>query len=390
MSLVPPVRSGSTRTTGDESARPRRSLIPVLAGLVSLVYTVLAGVWTFAPSTNAFANSESWLARDTSLLLSILSPAAAARVLFALTLGGVVVAAAAVGARNRSIRNANGLVGGFGAAFAIVVGFGLLSEVAISMAGYLMAVVVVAGSVVLGVQVFRTSPVGRWVVVGVVGALVAVFATDVVPPSALAELGRLVVDLFGDVAGIGLVLGLVVGALLWGLVAGLAVRDAALLDRIGSCVLRHRRTITIIAALGPLPYALVRLTWFTPWPMLAADIEIPPAMRVWGILLSAGAWAGFVLTLGLIRPWGEVFPRWVPRLAGRRVPVWAAAGPGAVVAAILLVSAVPMLRMLAEHGALEAVRSALVFPLWFWGPALALAVWGYVLHRRAAESDTTA
>src|SRR5690625_3665627 len=102
-------------------------------------------------------------------------------------------------------------------------------------------------------------------------------------------------------------------------------------------------------------------------------------------MLSTGAWAGFILTMGLIRPWGEVFPRWMPRVAGRPVPVWFAAGPGAAVAAILVVSAVPMLRMFAEQGLIEAVVSALIFPLWFWGPALALAVWGYVLHRRRDE-----
>ncbi|WP_051325312.1 hypothetical protein [Glycomyces tenuis] len=35
-----------------------------------------------------------------------------------------------------------------------------------------------------------------------------------------------------------------------------------------------------------------------------------------------------LLTIGLIRPWGEVFPRWIPGLGGRRVPI-----TGAVVAA---------------------------------------------------------
>src|SRR5699024_7526229 len=108
----------------------------------------------------------------------------------------------------------------------------------------------------------------------------------------------------------------------------------------------------------------------------------------WGLMLSTGAWAGFILTIGLIRPWGEFFPRWMPRLAGRPVPVWCAAGPGAVVAAILLVSAVPMIRMYADQGLIDAVVAALIFPLWVWGPALALAVWGYVLHRRRVSRGT--
>ena len=48
-----------------------------------------------------------------------------------------------------------------------------------------------------------------------------------------------------------------------------------------------------------------------------------------------------MLTIGLICRWGEIFPRWMPFLAGRPVPVLAAAGPGSFIAAILIVSAIP-------------------------------------------------
>lgn len=34
-----------------------------------------------------------------------------------------------------------------------------------------------------------------------------------------------------------------------------------------------------------------------------------------------------LLTLGLVRPWGEVVPRWIPLLGGRRVPPLAATVP---------------------------------------------------------------
>src|SRR5699024_12227525 len=96
-------------------------------------------IWTFVPWTNVFANPESMLSRDTSLLLSALGPGSTARVLLALSLAGIVVAAVAVVASKRDMPNANGLVGGFGVVFALVVGLGLLREVAISMGGYLMA-----------------------------------------------------------------------------------------------------------------------------------------------------------------------------------------------------------------------------------------------------------
>ncbi|WP_427891689.1 hypothetical protein ACQHIV_03810 [Kribbella sp. GL6] len=41
------------------------------------------------------------------------------------------------------------------------------------------------------------------------------------------------------------------------------------------------------------------------------------------------------LAIGLIAHWGEVFPRWLPRLRGRRVPVAAAVVPGLAGAMIL-------------------------------------------------------
>jgi hypothetical protein len=94
-------------------------------------------------------------------------------------------------------------------------------------------------------------------------------------------------------------------------------------------VVRHRRRLTIVAALGPVPYALARATWLTPWPQFGGPVEdMPPEVRLWGLLLGGAAALGAVLTIGLIRPWGEVFPRWMPGLAGRPVPIRAAAVSG--------------------------------------------------------------
>jgi hypothetical protein len=49
-------------------------------------------------------------------------------------------------------------------------------------------------------------------------------------------------------------------------------------------------------------------------------------------LLQMGAGA---LTLGLVQPWGEVLPRWLPLLGGRRVAVRAAVVPAAIGAGLL-------------------------------------------------------
>jgi hypothetical protein len=177
--------------------------------------------------------------------------------------------------------------------------------------------------------------------------------------------------------------GLVATALTWAVIVLRAARSSESLDRSGAWVLRHRRAITVLAALGPLPYALVRLTWLTPWPLLGpTGGDLTADVRLWGLMLSGGAWAGVVLTLGLIQRWGEVFPRWMAGVAGRPVPVWFAAVPGGVVATVLCASAVPMVQQFSEVGPAMAVVSALVFPFWFWGPMLALAIWGYVLHRQ--------
>jgi hypothetical protein len=380
------VRSLDPRTAaGTPQPVPRGRLIPALAGLVSLVFAVVSAAWLVVPSTNPFADPDSSLAPQRTLLGAALPPRATAALLLGGCVAGVVVAAVALTTgRGRSRRLTDALMGGFGLVFTLVVGVGLLSEQAIVMAGYMMALLVPAGAVVLGVQVVRTSRVGRWVVGGVVAAASAVFAAGVLPVDAWVTLGRNIAGLAEELASIGVVLGLTVAVLLWALVGGTAMRDGGTLDAPGRWVLRHRRTITVLAALGPVPYAVLRLTWLTPWPYGVPSDALPPDTRIWGLLLSSGAWAGMILTIGLIRPWGEVFPRWMPLVAGRPVPVWLAAAPGSVVAAILCVSAVPMIRMFAEESAGEALTSALILPFWFWGPMLALAVWGYVLHRGSA------
>ena len=258
----------------------------------------------------------------------------------------------------------------------LVFGLALQSMATLSTVGYLLALAMPVVVVVLLVQVVRRYPVARWAV-GLPG-LAAIAVGVVVGRAPLAaEAG----SLFPALARQSLVLAatLLVAALgaAWALVV---VRNAQGTDaarRATGWVVRHRRVLTIVAATGPLPYALQRLTWLTPWPALVDDVDM--STRIWGLTLSSGAWLGAVLTLGLIRPWGETFPRWVPRWGGRPVPVYAAVVPGGLVAAVLTFSAVPVAVGMGEQGALWL--SLVVFPCWYWGPALALAVWGYAAHR---------
>jgi hypothetical protein len=64
-----------------------------------------------------------------------------------------------------------------------------------------------------------------------------------------------------------------------------------------------------------------------------------------GIWLTLESWGldgtvllavlGVFLLWGLVRPWGQVFPRWVPGLCGRRVPRWLPLAPALLGAATL-------------------------------------------------------
>ncbi|MFJ9646170.1 hypothetical protein [Streptomyces sp. NPDC101206] len=59
-------------------------------------------------------------------------------------------------------------------------------------------------------------------------------------------------------------------------------------------------------------------------------------LQSWGVDATALLAAlGVFLLWGLIRPWGQVFPRWVPLLHGRRVPRWLPLTPALLGAATL-------------------------------------------------------
>jgi hypothetical protein len=131
-------------------------------------------------------------------------------------------------------------------------------------------------------------------------------------------------------------------------------------------VLRHRRAITIIAAACALPYALSRMTWLTPWPLFGGSAEMfaaDPSVRVLGLALGAGMLAGGVLTLGLILPWGERFPRFLAGVGGRAVPPALAIIPASLVSVLFTAAGIPF---------------------WLWGPLLGFATWAYALTRADA------
>ncbi|MFI9556795.1 hypothetical protein [Nonomuraea endophytica] len=161
---------------------------------------------------------------------------------------------------------------------------------------------------------------------------------------------------------------------------------------------RWGRVVTVLAALGAAPYALARISWATPWPLFGFDpvsdrmvvliSGMDAATRLQGFLIGLGSVAAVVLTFGLISRWGEVFPRWLPVVGGREVPVMLAVVPAVAGAAVLCVSAPGVLAGAVQHSAwLDGVMFVVLFPCPVWGPLLTAAVYAYWARRRTVTKS---
>ncbi|MCR6488213.1 hypothetical protein M8542_35830 [Amycolatopsis sp. OK19-0408] len=158
-------------------------------------------------------------------------------------------------------------------------------------------------------------------------------------------------------------------------------------------VTARTRFWTKIAMEAPLLYALTRVLMFFRVPGFAMFGFGEPVLWA-GLGLAVSAAAGAWLTSGLIRPWGEVFPRWIPGLRGKRVPVRLAVVPGLVVAVLVATTAKDLLLSFAtSDSALAAVTDwplvtlpMLLWPLWAF--ALAMAATGYGVRRRLSRTFT--
>ena len=125
---------------------------------------------------------------------------------------------------------------------------------------------------------------------------------------------------------------------------------------------------------------------------LAATFEAPGwAITPYVIALRLAAEGLALLTLGLVRPWGERLPGWLPRVGGRAVPTAAAAAAAALGAvAVTLITVVSALGWSdpenmgdpdAPHGPAGLVMTACYAPLLAWGPLLAVVTAAYVRRR---------
>jgi len=158
---------------------------------------------------------------------------------------------------------------------------------------------------------------------------------------------------------------------------------------------RWGRMAATVAIVVPLLYAFTRVVWVLGWP-LGIDIdafEEAGGTLASGLGLAAGATIGAALTTGLVLPWGERFWAWVPVLGGRPVPVWLAAVPASVVAALLLPAGLSMVNVGLSGGGISsvlgdlganwaAIGTTFLWPLW--SLALAAATLAYALRRRVS------
>ncbi len=133
----------------------------------------------------------------------------------------------------------------------------------------------------------------------------------------------------------------------------------------------------------------MRMTWLTPWPTImdAAELEANPAMRIFGLSLGFAAIGGSVLTVGLLRDWGSIYPRWIPFVGGRPVsPTWPTV-LAIVVGTALTVAGRSMAQMSFGETAVVAsrVEAFLVLPFPIWGPLLIAAAIAYYRRRTATS-----
>jgi hypothetical protein len=150
-----------------------------------------------------------------------------------------------------------------------------------------------------------------------------------------------------------------------------------------------------VAVIIPLLYAATRWAWALGIPLGISEefFREGQAVGLWwaGAALATVAISGALLTLGLVQRWGEVFPRWLPILAGKRVPPALVIVPASLVS-ILVTTAGLMFVRLTLRGAISesftfidqedwaALAPELLWPLW--GVALAAATLAYYYRRR--------
>ncbi|MEU6667925.1 hypothetical protein [Streptomyces sp. NPDC046727] len=117
--------------------------------------------------------------------------------------------------------------------------------------------------------------------------------------------------------------------------------------------------------------------------------------KVWMLTLSVLSELVAFLTIGLVRPWGEVVPRWIPLIGGRRVRPMAAVVPAALgAAALTLIWANVPWWWTYPHENMTPTGNLIVGilyqPLFLWGPLTAAVTVSYYRRCRAVQHRASA
>ncbi|HZG17048.1 MAG TPA: hypothetical protein VE710_18835 [Candidatus Bathyarchaeia archaeon] len=138
---------------------------------------------------------------------------------------------------------------------------------------------------------------------------------------------------------------------------------------------RWGRWATYVAILAPAYYDITRIAWLLGIPLGVTEElfqSLQKSDAVWaGAGLALVSIVGAILTHGLIKPWGETFPRWFPFWAGKRVPVALAVVPAGLVSILLTVTGIQVV-----------IQFILTGDFQNWGattPLLFLPIWGIAL-----------
>ncbi|MFC9561551.1 hypothetical protein [Agromyces sp. NPDC056965] len=157
-----------------------------------------------------------------------------------------------------------------------------------------------------------------------------------------------------------------------------------------SFVDRWGRGATWIAIAAPLVYCATRWAWALGFSLGMDPVAYREGQEqgLWiaGASLASFGIIGAVLTLGLIRPWGEVFPRWMVGLRGRRVPPMLAFVPAVLVSVLVTSASFMYLRIVLIDGITPETWAFNLPEVFFsvWGAALFVSALAYRRRRQRA------
>lgn len=148
--------------------------------------------------------------------------------------------------------------------------------------------------------------------------------------------------------------------------------------------------VTYLAVLMALPYGIIRWAWALGIPlgtndssMVGNEDNVLAEAILGGLCIGGG-----ILTLGLIKRWGLIFPRWCFYLAGKQIPIWFVMVPAVLMSAIITITGLklsPQIILMIVNGSITYENWGQFVPFLFWLPwgiTLGIAILAYYLKRR--------